>query len=132
MHRIIIVALVGCGYCSQSLRADEPAEFGMIRGRVVFDGDIPIRRMLVEKKRSPIDSAVCAKDAGIPDESLIVSDSNRGVANVFVYMPKATSIHSTLRKPAKRELTCRFRECRNCPSCVNCTNRSEYSAPASR
>ncbi|MDA0283550.1 MAG: hypothetical protein O3B13_02535 [Planctomycetota bacterium] len=61
---------------------------GRITGRVVFDGARPALSPLMRKGASKVDAAICAASADIPDESLLVGE-NGGIANVFVYLPKA-------------------------------------------
>lgn len=61
---------------------------GSIRGRIVFEGDVPRLPPLVAQGMSKVDASVCAKNGDIPDEHLIVHPENRGVANVAVYFAK--------------------------------------------
>jgi hypothetical protein len=59
--------------------------FGTLKGRVIFQGTpqkLESLTALAETKE-----AICAK-AGIPNDKLIVGEGN-GVANVFVFLPKA-------------------------------------------
>jgi hypothetical protein len=65
--------------------------YGTVTGQFVLDGPIPEMKPLVAKGDVAVkDSAVCSK-AGVPDESLVVDPATKGIANVFVYMPKAPS-----------------------------------------
>jgi hypothetical protein len=62
--------------------------YGTVTGQFVLDGPIPEMKPLVAKGDVAMkDSAVCSK-AGVPDESLVVDPATKGIANVFVYMPK--------------------------------------------
>ncbi len=61
---------------------------GSIRGRIVFEGDVPRLPPLVAQGMSKVDASVCAKDGDIPDEHLIIHPENRGVANAVVYFAK--------------------------------------------
>jgi hypothetical protein len=74
-----------CGMVSQAL-ADG---YGTVTGQFVLDGPIPTLKPLVSKGDTTVkDGAVCGKD-GVADESLVVDPATKGIANVFVYMPKA-------------------------------------------
>ncbi len=65
--------------------------YGTVTGQFVLDGPIPELKSLVAKgDPTAKDSAVCAKQ-GVPDESLVVDPETKGIANVFVYMPKSPS-----------------------------------------
>jgi hypothetical protein len=65
--------------------------YGTVTGQFVLEGDIPELKPLVAKGDAGAkDSAVCAKE-GVPDESLVIDPATKGIANVFVYMPKAPS-----------------------------------------
>jgi hypothetical protein len=83
------IAAVSVGmFCS----AGDPvwaSGYGTVTGQFVLDGEIPELKPLVAKGDSSAkDAAVCAKE-GVQDESLIVDPATKGIANVFVYMPKA-------------------------------------------
>lgn len=70
--------------------AGKPAAggFGSFTGRVVFKGEPPAEPLIIKKgDASAKDAAVCAA-MDLPDESLVVSKDG-GVANVFIYLPKA-------------------------------------------
>jgi len=85
---------------------------GTLQGRVVFQGSPPQLDLIV-KAGSPAslvkDAAVCAA-VDIPDEKLLVGP-DRGVQNVFVYLPKAPK---GFQEPAPQEAVlfdqkgCRF------------------------
>jgi len=63
--------------------------YGTVTGQFVLDGPVPELKPFVPKgDLQAKDAAVCAK-TGVPDESLVVDPATKGVANVFVYMPKA-------------------------------------------
>jgi hypothetical protein len=63
--------------------------YGTVTGQFVLDGAIPNLKPFVAKGDSSVkDAAVCGKQ-GVPDESLVVDPETKGIANVFVYMPKA-------------------------------------------
>lgn len=64
------------------------AGVGSVTGTIKFDGTAPELMALVEKGKASRDATFCAADAPIPNQSLLVSESN-GVANVFVYLSRA-------------------------------------------
>jgi hypothetical protein len=91
--------------------------YGSVSGRVVLVGEIPLLPDLVgPEDRSGLkpEDALCVAD-GIPDESLIVDRETLGIANVFVYLAKATNgIHPDLQaSPERRVITvmegCRYK-----------------------
>lgn len=59
-----------------------------IKGRIAFTGELPQLPPLVRHGMSPVDPTVCAALGDIPDESLVVSAGDRGVANVYVWLPR--------------------------------------------
>lgn len=60
---------------------------GKLVGRVTFSGTKPSQGILIKKGTSQKDGNVCAADADILNEDLLIGDDN-GVANVFVYLDK--------------------------------------------
>ncbi len=78
--------------------------YGTVTGQFVLEGAIPDLKPLVAKGDAGAkDSAVCAKE-GVPDESLVVDPATKGVANVFVYMPKAPSDIAPELRESKEKL----------------------------
>ena len=64
---------------------------GTIKGRLVWGGDqAPEAKDLIAKGKSEKDPGVCAKDAAIPDESLVVDPKTKGIKNAIVYLVKPT------------------------------------------
>jgi hypothetical protein len=92
--------------------------YGSISGQAVLVGEIPILPALVragENRMKPEDRATCARE-GIPDESLLVDEATRGIANVFVYLPQATrGVHPGLEKSADRNVMCEIKGCQFVP-----------------
>lgn len=74
--------------------------WGTLKGKVVFGGSPPAQEDLVEKGKAPKDEAVCAKDAPIKSERLIVDGATKGVKNVIVYIPKPTAINDESKSAA--------------------------------
>ena len=111
------LALLGlawvAGNCAAGLE-DEPAgKFGTITGQFVFEGEVPPPELLVAKGDPKVnDPAICAAVDRFSD-ALLVDESTRGIAGVFVYLPKAKEIHPRLKASAEKEVefdqeACRF------------------------
>lgn len=77
--------------------------YGDLVGRVVVEGDVP--------SLSPLGKGICAgKD--VPDESLLVHESNRGLANVLVYLVKSPDrVHPDLAMPPTVERVLAQQDC---------------------
>jgi hypothetical protein len=74
--------------------------WGTLKGRVVFGGDPPQRPALQEKGKAVKDPEVCAKDAPILSERLVVDSATKGVKNVFVYLGRPTAVNDDAKKAA--------------------------------
>lgn len=76
--------------------------FGTLKGRVVFAGDPPAHKMLIEKGQTKDvkDANVCAAN-GIPSEELIVDAATKGVKNAIVYIPRPTAVKPEAESAAK-------------------------------
>lgn len=62
--------------------------FGGVKGKVTFQGDAPTLAVLVKQGDASVkDAEVCAAQS-VPNQRIVVGE-NGGVANVFVYLPKA-------------------------------------------
>ena len=96
MKKMIVSAiLMLC--CGVSALAED---WGTISGQFVATGDIPAPELLHAKGAPVKDAAVCAAVATYKDDLVIDADS-KGLANVFIYLPKAPkSIHPDLKNPA--------------------------------
>lgn len=89
-------------------------EYGTIKGRFVLDGAIPELPPKMKKGNPAAKDAVCmAQD--IPDESLVVDEKSKGIANIFLYLPKATKIHPDLKSSKEKSVTFDNKECRFVP-----------------
>jgi hypothetical protein len=94
------------------LAAEPPgqAEYGTVKGRLVWGGDNPPPLTnLVEKGQAPRDADVCAKDKPIPARDLVVDPKSKGVAYSFAYIvrPKGSNaalVQSLISKAPKVEL----------------------------
>jgi plastocyanin len=72
--------------------------FGSLKGQVVFGGDAPAPKVIAEKGKAAKDPEVCAKDAPLVSERLVVDGATKGVKNVLVYLPKPTSVSDEAKK----------------------------------
>jgi|HubBroStandDraft_6_1064221.scaffolds.fasta_scaffold804760_1 hypothetical protein len=81
---IVGVLAVASGSHSLALAADT----GTVAGQFILEGDIPKLAPLVKQGDTNVkNSEVCAKQE-VPDESLVVDEGTKGIANVFVYLAK--------------------------------------------
>ncbi len=74
--------------------------FGTLKGQVTFAGDPPAPKVLFEKGKAAKDPDVCAKDAPLLSDRLLVDGGTKGVKNVLVYLSKPTSISDEAKKAA--------------------------------
>ncbi len=74
--------------------------FGTFKGQVTFAGDPPASKVLFEKGKAAKDPDVCAKDAPLISERLVVDGGTKGVKNVLVYLNKPTSVSDEAKKAA--------------------------------
>jgi hypothetical protein len=113
MHGMLLTAMVACASTLDERAAF--AQWGDIQGQFVFDGDPPQLEDLVKKGNSAVkDASVCAAES-IPDDSLVVNSSNKGIANVFVFLRKADKVHPDLKRPAASEVILDQKHCRFVP-----------------
>ncbi len=64
--------------------------YGSVAGQIVFEGEIPKRKVLV-KAAGGVNPLLPSED--VLSDSLLIDEKSRGVANVFVWPDKVTSIH---------------------------------------
>jgi plastocyanin len=62
--------------------------WGTLKGQVVFGGAAPPQEIMVEQGKAPKNPELCAKDAPIKSERLVVDGATKGVKNVLVYLTK--------------------------------------------
>jgi hypothetical protein len=74
------------------------AAYGTLKGQVTFDGDAPAVKVLFEQGKAPKDPDVCAKDAPLLSERLLVDGGTRGVKNVLVFLNKPRSVSDEAKK----------------------------------
>jgi hypothetical protein len=122
----LLAAVCGSGLlllvCDRAPRTaiaeDAPAtdgDFGTITGQFLLDGEIPKLKALVERGDMKVnDPAICAA-ADVPDDTLVVDSKTRGIANIFVYLPKAEKVHPRLKTTATKEVAFDQKDCRFVP-----------------
>jgi plastocyanin len=89
--------------------------FGAIMGRVVLTGTPPALALLVAKGADVKDKEVCAAE-DMPDERLVLGEGN-GVANTFVYLPRAPKNGKPLESSAEF-MVFDQKNCRFLPHCM--------------
>lgn len=90
--QIVTVSIKGVegagGAASGEAESTTAAGYGNLVGTVTFDGTPPSLAPLVNAgDTSAKDAAVCAMMA-VPDESLVVNPTNKGLANVVIFLDK--------------------------------------------
>ena len=95
---------------SSSGGADVGTGFGAVNGQVILSGTAPELAVLIAAGADVKDKEVCAA-VDLPDERLVLGEGN-GVANVFVFLPKAPKGGKALEIPSEPVLFdqkgCRF------------------------
>jgi plastocyanin len=74
--------------------------YGTLKGQVTYDGEAPAVKVLFEKGKAAKDPDVCAKDAPLVSERLLVDSGIKGVKNVLVFLSKPTSVSAEAKKAA--------------------------------
>jgi len=74
--------------------------YGTLKGQVTYDGDAPAAKVLFEKGKAAKDPDICAKDAPVISERLLVDSGTKGVKNVLVFLTKPTSVGDEAKKAA--------------------------------
>jgi hypothetical protein len=74
--------------------------WGTLKGQIVFGGTPPEAKVLQEKGKAVKDPDMCAVDAPIMSERLVVDSGTKGVKNVLVYLPKPTAVNDDAKKSA--------------------------------
>ena len=108
---LAVVALAVAPCCVDRAQAGDT---GNVTGQFVLDGEIPKLAPLVKEGDGSVKNAeVCAKQS-IPDESLVVDASSKGIANIFVYLQKPPADMPADAKESKEKIVkfdqknCRF------------------------
>jgi hypothetical protein len=103
MNRLFLIVLCAVAFAPLSAFADDDeGQWGNVRGQFVYDGPVPEVKML------PIVRDRAALGDEIADESLVVSEENKGIANVVVYLvPDADAelrVHPSYDEAAKAKV----------------------------
>jgi plastocyanin len=74
--------------------------WGTLKGKVTFNGTVPpdATKVLQQQGKAEKDPNICAKDAPIKAERLVVDDASKGVKNVFVYLLRPTAVNEEAKK----------------------------------
>lgn len=85
-------------------------DWGNLSGQFILDGDIPAADE-VENIKEPI----CSKK--IPTDELVINKDNKGIVNIFVYIPalKKPKVHPDLAKSTEKEVVLDQKDCRFMP-----------------
>ncbi|MFI5460394.1 MAG: hypothetical protein ACHRXM_33675 [Isosphaerales bacterium] len=84
---------------SSSSSAPAKAEgWGTLKGQILFGGTPEPAKVLQEKGKAAKDPDMCAVNAPIMDERLVVDAATKGVKNVLVYLPRPTAINEDAKK----------------------------------
>lgn len=62
--------------------------YGTIKGRVVWEGDVPTPKVLVEEGKASKDPEVCAANKPILSQELLIDPKTKGIAGALVYLVK--------------------------------------------
>jgi plastocyanin len=74
--------------------------WGTLKGKVTLKGTPPAPKVLAPQGKADKDPTVCAKDAPILSERLVVDETSKGVKNVLIYIPKPTAINEEAKSGA--------------------------------
>jgi hypothetical protein len=74
--------------------------YGTLKGQVTYDGEAPAVKVLFEKGKAAKDPNVCAKDAPLVSERLLVDSGTKGVKNVLVFLNKPTRVSAEAKSAA--------------------------------
>lgn len=80
--------------------------WGVLKGQFVLSGGMPTLQPLSTGGK---DSPVCA--ASVPDESLVVDSGSNGIANIVIYLRKASRIHPDSVEPPAEPLVFDQKDC---------------------
>jgi len=87
---------------SPAATSGEKAEgWGTLKGQITLKGKPPAPKVLAPKGEANKDPQVCAKDAPILSERLVVDEASKGIKNVLVYFPKAKPINEEAKSNAQ-------------------------------
>ena len=76
----------------------EGRRLGDAQGEVLFGGDPPVAKVLVEQGKAEKNPEVCAKDSPIKSQRLVVDPASKGVKFALVYLPRPTAVNDDAKK----------------------------------
>jgi hypothetical protein len=74
--------------------------WGTLKGQITFSGEAPAPKVLQAQGKAEKDPEVCAKDAPILSEALVVDSATKGIKNVLIYLSKPTAVNEDAKKAA--------------------------------
>ena len=85
-------------------------KWGSLSGQFILDGDVPAIDE-VENTKEPICSAK------VPTDELVINKENKGIANIFVFIPalKKPTVHPSLEKSKEKEIVLDQKNCQFLP-----------------
>lgn len=109
--RILSCLLFTLGVCVSPQVSE--AQWGHLKGQLVLDGEIPKPKIVFMKGANVKDAEVCAVEDFVSDE-LVVDPETKGIANIFIYMRRASKVHPDLQSSTEKTIffdqkTCRFK-----------------------
>lgn len=108
--KVAVVALLAVvGICGSA-----QAQWGHVKGRFVFDGEVPKPTILFPAGGNVKDAEVCAATDFVSDE-LVVDPETKGIQNIFVYMRRASKVHPDLKDSEESEVVFDQKACRFIP-----------------
>ncbi len=84
LRRLICVITLSLLTAASASAADG---WGDVKGRILWKGDVPELELLHGKGAEVKDAAVCAAADTYKDD-LVVDPDSKGIANIFIYLPK--------------------------------------------
>jgi hypothetical protein len=112
--RVVIVGVLTLSVGAWGVGRSVAADTGTVVGQFVLDGAAPSLPPLVKQGDTNVKNPeVCAKQ-NVPDDSLIVDDASKGIANIFVYLQKPPADMPADLKESKEKIVkfdqknCRF------------------------
>lgn len=106
--RLSVLVIVGDMFLMHGAFAEDAQQWGSIRGQFVLRGEI--RAYKAPDIRAIKDGKVCW-EAVVKRHDLVVDKKSNGIANLFVYMKSATTIHPKLQQPPATPALIRYQNC---------------------
>lgn len=104
-------AALACGLSAAGVQA----QFADLEGQIVLSGDIPtLKPKVTHGDPAAKDAAVCAV-TDIPNYNLTVDPATKGIADVFVYIRKPSSVNPALAKVPTDVLEIDQKQCQFIP-----------------